>query len=650
MLATRKQSLLLISLVVFVALIAGCRNEGDGAPPTRDGSPTQREMAQESPTPLATADKTSVPVERPTATPLPTVTPTPTPTALPITLTGDPRALAVAAPAAQDGAVCGVVDLLDFPLDPPDAESITSGGQDFGRFRRRYDGYHAGEDWWGPSRRNSFGQPVYSIGHGQVTYAHPYGWGVDQGVVIIRHVLGDGRTFLSFYGHLDPPSVTLQSGECVERGDQVGEIGRPRSSPHLHFEIRTHTPGDPGPGYWSTDPTRSGWLPPSETIWSQRISVSPGVQWTRPPATERLLGGQFLDEDVLIMSEGADLVGLSVPDGTEKWRHTAFSVEDPDDDEEETVAIEALAMDREGALVYVADRRGKLLAFNLPVESATEEATSTGLLERAWDITFHNLRGSPTLIPLPHGGVAYLAQERMIGLSSAGALLWRSSFAGRPQDWVHFEEEVVVSAPGREGSLWSLNSSGPLAWKGIPGGALAGSGDDALLYDGDAVYRLELQNHRAHLLFSLSSGVVSQGDIAILPSGEILVAHMDGAARRLVAIDARGELLWERTYDGPADGRPQLLVMEGEPYLLSEERNRAWSRVSLYAISGQERSFTWLFGGGSRSEDQGTTWTRPVGAARMLLNIGGGSLVALNAQEAMQQVCQALVDVAAPSC
>ena len=27
----------------------------------------------------------------------------------------------------------------------------------------------------------SFGEPVYSIGHGQVTFAHPYGWGIDQG-------------------------------------------------------------------------------------------------------------------------------------------------------------------------------------------------------------------------------------------------------------------------------------------------------------------------------------------------------------------------------------------------------------------------------------------------------------------------------------
>ena len=34
------------------------------------------------------------------------------------------------------------------------------------------------------------------------------------------------------------PSVTLQAGQCVARGQQIAVLGRPRSSPHLHFEIR----------------------------------------------------------------------------------------------------------------------------------------------------------------------------------------------------------------------------------------------------------------------------------------------------------------------------------------------------------------------------------------------------------------------------
>ena len=87
-----------------------------------------------------------------------------------------------------------------------------------------------------------------------MTYAQPNGWGADKGAVIVQHTFRDGRRILSFYGHLDPPSVELRTGQCTERGDLVGAIGDPRSPPHLHFEIwqqgeavdpRTVVAGDP---------------------------------------------------------------------------------------------------------------------------------------------------------------------------------------------------------------------------------------------------------------------------------------------------------------------------------------------------------------------------------------------------------------------
>jgi murein DD-endopeptidase MepM/ murein hydrolase activator NlpD len=100
------------------------------------------------------------------------------------------------------------VDVLDFPLDPPNGADA-SGGSDFGVFRSRYGKFHSGEDWWGVRGRQSFGEPVYAIGHGLVTYAEPEGWNRDKGVIIVRHIFDDGREVLSFYGHLDPPSVLL---------------------------------------------------------------------------------------------------------------------------------------------------------------------------------------------------------------------------------------------------------------------------------------------------------------------------------------------------------------------------------------------------------------------------------------------------------
>ena len=72
-----------------------------------------------------------------------------------------------------------MVDVLDFPLNPPDAIN-TSGGGDFGVYRERYQGNHTGEDW-GLQDRQNFGATVYAIGHGMVTYAQPRGWGRDGG-------------------------------------------------------------------------------------------------------------------------------------------------------------------------------------------------------------------------------------------------------------------------------------------------------------------------------------------------------------------------------------------------------------------------------------------------------------------------------------
>jgi murein DD-endopeptidase MepM/ murein hydrolase activator NlpD len=203
-------------------------------------------------------------------------------------------------PVPQNGAPCGLVDTLDFPLNPPDGEDAVGGG-DFGNFRRRYDKYHTGEDWGFGS--SNFGSPVYSIGHGRVTYAQPLGWGVDQGVVIVEHTFRNGSTLLSFYGHLDPPSIILKAGDCVQRGDQVGEIGRPRTRPHLHFEIRSHMPDTPGPGYWPVDPTRAGWLPPSATISNYRLAISPGVRWTRPNISWSAKGIGVLNDDVFVAVE-----------------------------------------------------------------------------------------------------------------------------------------------------------------------------------------------------------------------------------------------------------------------------------------------------------------------------------------------------------
>lgn len=635
---------ILALFALTLLLAAGCRDEdttirqGTSLP----GTSIARQEATASTTPRPTE---VTPEATPTATTTPTITPTPSPTARPIALDGDPRALVVRDPEPQNGAPCGIVDTLDFPLDPPDAESISRGGQDFGHFRRRYDGYHAGEDWWGPGRRNTFGQPVYSIGHGQVTYANGWGWGADQGVIIIRHTFADGRSFLSFYGHLDPPSVELRAGACVARGEQIAEIGRPRSSPHLHFEIRDHTPDDPGPGYWSSDPTRSGWLPPSPTIWSQRISSSPGVQWMQPFWGEDALTIGLWNGNTLLMAEETDLLGLNTGDGREQWRQAIVEglvrPQDDDDDEELEPLAATAAFDAGDNQLYVADRSGRVAAFALPAESTVEEGAAAPAATPLWDIDFHNFSGAPVLVPLPGGGVAYAARGHMIGLSATGAILWRRPFEAQIMDWQMVGDQVVLSAPGPGPSLWALTADGPDPWAADASGPLARAGDQLYAYTGSGIFRLDPANRSAALVYPLPDGLISQGDILALPDGGLLVAHMDAGGRRLLALNADGTLRWERAYAELLAGRPHLFLAGERPYLLSEQNDNGWGLSTLYVINSDDAALTLIFSGGTRQPISGRTWAHASGPNQILLNIGGGSVVSLDPQAALQHLCAA---------
>ena len=636
--------LLLAALILLILAVASdCREEqGEPAPPatrTIQQSASAGQTNGSQPTVAPTATQTPLPTRTPTPALTPTITPTPTPTAAPVKLNGDPLAGAIHDATPQAGAPCGVVDLLDFPLDPPDALNITRGGQDFGVFRDRYDGYHTGEDWWGPGGRGgSFGEPVYSIGHGQVTFAHPYGWGIDQGTIIIRHVYADGRTFYSFYGHLDPPSVQLKYGECVKRGQKIGEIGRPRSSPHLHFEIRTHTPMDPGPGYWSVDPTRSGWLRPSETIWNQRMGVSPGVTWLRPYPEQDVQGAGLLQGTTLVAVTATDLVGLNIADGTVRWQLTVAEQDDESDFDGRISPFGDVLLDTQAQILYAADRRGRISAIRLPPEAEEQLSGSAPVL--LWDLQLHDVRGTPALIPLPSGGVVLVVQRRMIALSPAGAILWREPFDAQPVDWLSLSGSVLVSATGGEGTaLWELSAEGRQRWQVTTAGRLVESAGQPFLYDGRAVYRLDAASKGATRFFDLPDGLASQGDIIALPDGGLLLAHMGGDGRRLLALSPDGSLRWQRAYGQFVDGVPTLVRSGPEFYLLSEEGNGSWSRLFLHHVDLAQEELTLLFTGGTRTPIRGDSWLYTGDAGLFLINIGGGTLVALDGSAAFRVAC-----------
>ena len=580
---------------------------------------------------LITAKVTQVVKVYITATPVPTATltlpftpsPTPTPTALPVTVSGDPRAAQLSTPVPQNGAPCGLVDTLDFPLKPPDGEGA-SGGGDFGTYRRRYEKYHTGEDWGFGS--SNFGSPVYSIGHGQVTYAQPLGWGADQGVVIVEHTFREGSKLLSFYGHIDPPSIVLRAGDCVRRGDQVGAIGRPRTRPHFHFEIRTNMPNTPGPGYWPVDPTRAGWLPPSATISNYRIDSSPGVKWTRHNESRSTRELGMVDDNEFLAIEDQQLVGIDLESGDLKWR---FPI---------TETVYSTQLDVNQTIIYLATSPGTLQAFSVPaLEEASTPAGSEAIPKPDWQISLERLSSS-TIMPLPGGGVVAATRDQLSAISESGEILWQTDPLGPVVGWVLTNVALIITTDDEQAPLWSLDEAGATAWEVAISGKPVVLGDHVYLYSEEGVYRLDADTLSVEMIYALPKGILKWGDIILVAGGELLVVHADADDRRLLALDPDGVLLWERSLGNFPSGQVQLLEVNDQAYLMVQQVTSSTNGVNIYAIDTDYAELALIFKGGTRSPvaNPQATWAMSLAHEVMIFNIGGGGMVAFDPQLALE--------------
>lgn len=600
-------------------LLAGCAMDAPGASPTAlaIAQPSATATPSPSPTPLPSATVT------PTPPPTATAAPTPLPTAVSLTVSGNPRATQLREPEPDGRYPCGMVDVFDFPIDPPDAAGVQRGGEDFGVYRSRYGKYHAGEDWGGTGGSSALGTPVHSIGHGLVTYAEPLGWGRDQGVVIVEHTFEDGSRLLSFYGHLDPDSVVLRPGVCVVRGEQVGKIGRPRTVPHLHFEIRTQQPYAPLGGYWDIDPTQAGYLWPSQAVWNQRIVTAPGVSWTRPYATTDLrspstgpqLAGQ-LDATTLLLVEAGQLLAVNLADG-----RTLERLLDDGDREEQFVA--AATVDARNGLIYVAERPRGLAAYR--------PAADSGALEQVWRME-PSEAGVPQLLPLPDGGVALAYRGDMQAVSPEGSLLWTQPLPARPFDWLMTPAGLVWSQTGAEAAVWLAQGSAPPRKLAAVGGHLAVTDAALWVLAPDGVYRIGLQDEEpaAVAVLPLANTLLHRGDIVGLPDGGVLVAAADATSSRLLVVTPDGAVAWQGAVPDAVEGELWLVSQDGETYLLAQRSGGAALDLAIYGVDLDTAVLHRLLVGGSRYPLPTETWLQPLAMGSLLLNIGGGQLVAFD--------------------
>jgi murein DD-endopeptidase MepM/ murein hydrolase activator NlpD len=614
---------LLIVHLAVLALMAGCRGEARN---TQDQSLVVRADVHPTISSTFTTEPTIWPTVTPTATstatPTPSPTPSPTPTAQPIAVSGNPRQATIEKQLPPDGTDCQVVDIFDFPLNPPDGDGVARGGSDFGVYRSRYEQFHTGEDWWTSRGSGSFGAPVYSIGNGRVTYAAPLGWGRDQGVVIIRHTFPDGRELLSFYGHLDPPSVTLTPGQCVSRGQQIGAIGRPRTPPHLHFEIRTHMPDEPGGGYWWRDPALDGWLPPSQTIWQIRMLASPGVVWLRTPRSQDSLAIGADDGQTFLILEDKQIIGIDAANGEERW---SIAPEH---------RPESAALDATSPILYSADQLGRVEAFRLPQPAeALDPAEATDELESLWQVEL-DVVGNPQLIALPGGGIMMAVWDNVIGLSSAARVLWQNDNFGSLSDWLVTGDRLLLSTVGGEPSLWVVDQTGPSPWPNMNGGALAAQGNDVLLFNDEGLYRLNPDDGSSILLSDWPHDSLRASDVAGLQNGSALVLYLGRTDRRLIYFDAGGNVTWQRSLPDDVNGAPRLQSVLGKPFLVNFDTAGSSGTVSVYAIDVDSASLARIFDGGTRTPRASLNSVEQSDSGNFLLNIGGGHLISLDVKEA----------------
>ena len=541
-------------------------------------------------------------------------------------------------PQPEPGAPCGRVDRLDFPVGAPEGAGFEARWV-YGRFSRRYDKYHAGEDWVLRSG-DSLGQPVQAIGHGRVTYADPYGWGaVDKAVVIVEHVLSDGRKLLSFYGHMEPDSVTLKPGACVRRGEPVGRIGKPRGRPHLHFELRDHMPGQPGPGYWPSDPSLAGWHPPSELIWTERLLGSPGLRWSRPITTQQAILLDAPDGAQTLLIEDRSLQVLRVEDGS-----VAASLE--------LAALPASAvLDASGATLYWTARNGDLEAIRL----GPPAVVGGGAASRAGDAAPENSRpelawrealpapSRTTLLPLPGGGLAYHDGRDLVARDATGSERWRIADAPVPSRWTRYGDRIVFSdAPGNHPSplgsaqahSFLLDPAGRLAAIGIAWGQPVAVGERIYVHHPEGIYRLDPRVAAAlgpiaatRLVLPLPRTAADFGAELALPDGSgVLISHGGIGDARLVCLEADGRLRWEVSTRALTElGHAPRLLALGERILLATQHG------DLLQLDPGTGATTRVHDAGRGPREPGPIrWTLGPREAPLLIDSRAGWLLALD--------------------
>lgn len=340
---------------------------------------------------------------------------------------------------AQDQ--CGVVDSVQYPIDTNQFVLV----QDYAIASPRHQGrYHTGEDWHyagGQAPGRSLNQPVRAIADGLVVLSSGTAWGVDGGVVIIRHQLANGAYFFSQYGHIaQDDNVRLPSRlSCVQAGQIIALIGDARPAPHLHFEIRVFVPGsdanpgdNPGPGYTREHPFDLGYRQPMTYITNLQAQLADITEWQYVGRGVEAQPAPLLlnDNSLLHLDEG--VLRRLTWDGRVLWRV-----------EQTRTPIHLFGHQ---ANSYIVTGDGGVHQLNL----------ENGVYAQSWNLDFAPI-GAP--IQITDGWLYPSAGDELVAVSpDHRTIVWRKS--GVPMFIDGVSTASLTGLNGVDNRLWTLSSAG----------------------------------------------------------------------------------------------------------------------------------------------------------------------------------------------
>ena len=419
--------------------------------------------------------------------------------------------------AAQDQ--CGVLDSISYPIDTNTFQLA----QNFATSNPRHQGkFHTGEDWFG-GRGSSLGQPVRAAARGLVTYSSPSAWGVDGGVVIIRHTLENGDFLYTQYGHLEqtdnirfPPRLG-----CIDAGEVIGVVGDARPAPHLHFEVRVYStsnpnPGDnPGPGYTRTDPVLLGWRRPMQIITNMQAQLNRGYEWSatltnfiqNPPPF-------ILNDSSLIVIDG-DRLRRITSDGRVLWR----------------VGLSSPAVSIHGyeAQTYVTFNDGRVVQVDV----------ENGNFLEAWQVD--NFQPDSAPLKLDNTRLYHTSTDELVAISPDGReILWRT-----PDIPAFSQGTISGNLIGLviDNQLWTFTRDGVLLDQAdlADGVSLAPHIDGGLIaYTQGGLWHINTSGEWSILLSDVAPGGVSSASVQ-LSDGRFYFTD----SANLYAYDAAGQLSWQ---------------------------------------------------------------------------------------------------------